>query len=379
MAPTILKEDFLITEPFKIYFRGPFFRDPFFKSSWAIIDQHKTEYEIKNKLEHGKYSLEKDLPFRSAIIQTPHIVNSTQKFSRIAVEEIDGGKDGQVDSLPESDGNENLKPQYQVILDTQHFRPDEISVTGRFSLKDDPEPCTITIEGRHEEKADLNHHGIVSRHFTRKYNVPANVQLDQIQCNMSSDGILQIVLPKIPETQAAAPEMPEKGESLATKMKHSLVDPILHILPDFHLVPFWHRFTTKKPPMGIQLDCKDKFIILVDVKEFTPEELSIESSEYVVRVEGKHADKRDDHGLISRTFSRVYDLPKSVQAQDISCVLLPGGVLEIAAPKAKGFSEAPMLTVPLTISDEAEQEIVEEEKRRDGMDNSLELWLMSQI
>jgi HSP20 family molecular chaperone IbpA len=299
-------------------------------------------------------------------------VDSTQTFRNVFAE-ISGTNNGKVDNVSEP----GQKPQYQVILDIQHFRPDEITATGRFSLNEKSEPSTIIIQGKHEGKVDPAHNGIVSRHFTRKYKVPSNVQLDQIQCNMSSDGILQIVLPEIPPKGALAAQPSNKDESFVDKMKHHLVDPVLHVLPDFYLVPFWHRFTDKKPSMGIQSEDPTLFKILVNVKDFTPDELFVESSEYMVRIKGKHEDKRDLYGSLSRSFSRIYDLPKNVQAEDITCVLQAGEILEISAPR--GVEAPPMLTVPLTVSTEAKTEIDEKARRQKDMDSDLGLWLMSQI
>jgi crystallin alpha B len=50
--------------------------------------------------------------------------------------------------------------------------------------------------GKHEEKQD--EHGFVSRHFTRKYQLPPSYKPDNVQSTLSSDGILTI--------SAAAPE-----------------------------------------------------------------------------------------------------------------------------------------------------------------------------
>jgi len=373
----------VITEILTINFRGPFFGDPFFKSSWAIIEQQKAEYETKNHIEPGKFSLEKDLPFRSAIIESPHVVDTGNKFS-FAASEVEPEKPEPTDAV------EAKAPQYQVILDIQHFSPEEITITGRFSVKEEAEQSTLTIEGKHEEKADPTHHGVVSRHFTRKYSVPTDVQLDQIQCNMSSDGILQIVMPKIPPPTSSPKDSPAETEIIpadkaeegfVSKMKHRLVDPIVHLMPDFHLVPFWHRSSQPKPTMGIQSDGKGTFRILVNVKDFSPEELKIDCSEYVVRIEAKHDAKRDQHGSLSRAFSRIYDMPKCVRANDIWAELLAGGILEIKAPKAlpADIGTYEMKSVPLAVSPEAQEEMEEEARREKNQELAMDLWLLDQI
>ncbi|XP_008551687.1 protein lethal(2)essential for life [Microplitis demolitor] len=78
------------------------------------------------------------------------------------------------------------KNKFQVNLDVQQFAPDEISVkvSGR----------NVIVEGKHEEKQD--EHGWISRQFSRKYLVPEQCDLDQLQSNLSSDGVLSIIAPR---------------------------------------------------------------------------------------------------------------------------------------------------------------------------------------
>lgn len=82
------------------------------------------------------------------------------------------------------------KDGFQVSLDVQQFKPNEVTV----KIQDN----TIVIEGKHEERQDQ--HGFISRHFTRKYVLPKEVDIDQVASTLSSDGILTI---KAPKKQAA--------------------------------------------------------------------------------------------------------------------------------------------------------------------------------
>ncbi|XP_033212255.1 heat shock protein 67B1-like [Belonocnema kinseyi] len=83
------------------------------------------------------------------------------------------------------------KHTFKVILDVQHFKPEEIKVktVNRF----------VIIEAKHEEKKDK--HGLISRQFVRKYFVPVQVDIDQLRSSISSDGVLTITAPvkKLPE------------------------------------------------------------------------------------------------------------------------------------------------------------------------------------
>ncbi|XP_022194728.1 alpha-crystallin A chain [Nilaparvata lugens] len=76
---------------------------------------------------------------------------------------------------------------FKVNLDVQQFKPEEISV----KLSDD----NIVIEGKHEERKDQ--HGFISRQFCRRYKLPENVDLQRLESRLSSDGVLQLIAPKI--------------------------------------------------------------------------------------------------------------------------------------------------------------------------------------
>lgn len=55
----------------------------------------------------------------------------------------------------------------------------------------------ISFIGKHEEKQD--DHGIISRHFVRKYLVPEQCDPEKATSSLSSDGVLTIVAPMKPE------------------------------------------------------------------------------------------------------------------------------------------------------------------------------------
>lgn len=76
---------------------------------------------------------------------------------------------------------------YQVCLDVHQFAPDELSV----KTVDE----SVVVEGRHEEKEDK--HGYISRHFKRRYVIPAGYDLEHVYSTLSSDGVLTVRAPKI--------------------------------------------------------------------------------------------------------------------------------------------------------------------------------------
>ncbi|EZA57515.1 hypothetical protein DMN91_002708 [Ooceraea biroi] len=78
------------------------------------------------------------------------------------------------------------KEDLQVVLDVQHFEPQEIEV----KVVDD---CLV-VTAKHEEKRD--EHGWVSRQFVRRYQLPEDSNVEQLTVRLSSDGLLTIVAPK---------------------------------------------------------------------------------------------------------------------------------------------------------------------------------------
>jgi len=88
------------------------------------------------------------------------------------------------DQAPSGEGTN--KDLFSVKLDVHQFHPDEVTV----KTKDN----SLIIEAKHEEREDS--HGFIARHFVRRYIMPDDVKVDQLACNMSSDGILELCAPR---------------------------------------------------------------------------------------------------------------------------------------------------------------------------------------
>lgn len=78
------------------------------------------------------------------------------------------------------------KDKFQVILDVQQFKPEEIDVKV-------VDKCVI-VEAKHEEKQD--EHGWISRQFVRKYMIPEQCNIEEVSSSLSSDGVLTITAPR---------------------------------------------------------------------------------------------------------------------------------------------------------------------------------------
>uniref|UniRef100_A0A0K8WH18 Protein lethal(2)essential for life n=1 Tax=Bactrocera latifrons TaxID=174628 RepID=A0A0K8WH18_BACLA len=74
----------------------------------------------------------------------------------------------------------------------------------------------------------------------------------------------------------------------------------------------WQRSPTslQKQESGSTLNIdNEKFEVILDVQQFTPNEITVKVTDKFVLVEGKHEERQDEHGFVSRQFSRRYLLP----------------------------------------------------------------------
>lgn len=113
---------------------------------------------------------------------------------------------------------------------------------------------------------------------------------------------------------------------------------------------------------------KDKFQVCLDVQLFSPNEITVKTVGRQIVVEGKHEEKQDEHGLISRHFIRKYVLPEEYKYEDVISNLSSDGVLSISAPKLLGHQEGERV-VPITTTGPVHPErIIEENNEEQHMD-----------
>ncbi|XP_008276972.1 alpha-crystallin B chain [Stegastes partitus] len=93
---------------------------------------------------------------------------------------------------------------------------------------------------------------------------------------------------------------------------------------------------------------KDRYVIYLDVKHFSPEELSVNVSDEFITIHAKHEERQDDHGYVTREFLRKYRLPSGVTVAEVTSSLSSDGVLTITAPRP---SPGPERNIPITCED----------------------------
>ncbi|XP_011148332.2 protein lethal(2)essential for life [Harpegnathos saltator] len=95
------------------------------------------------------------------------------------------------------------------------------------------------------------------------------------------------------------------------------------------------RHITRQNSSGsstVQLD-KENFQVILDVQQFSPDEITVKTADNHVIIEAKHEEKQDEHGYVSRHFVRRYVLPPSHDLVNVTSTLSSDGILTITAPK----------------------------------------------
>lgn len=99
-----------------------------------------------------------------------------------------------------------------------------------------------------------------------------------------------------------------------------------------YLRPWRHVLQDNSGVSNVKND-KEGFKVTLDVQQFKPEELNVKVVDNYVCIEGKHEERSDEHGFISRHFTRRYKLPDSVNKEALTSSLSSDGVLQLHAPK----------------------------------------------
>ncbi|XP_026728944.1 heat shock protein 67B1-like [Trichoplusia ni] len=84
---------------------------------------------------------------------------------------------------------------------------------------------------------------------------------------------------------------------------------------------------------------KGNYKITLDVQHFRPNDISVKVSEKEIIIEGKHEERPDAHGFVSRQFMRRYPLPSHCPADNVTSSLSSDGILTIIALKQTTIAE----------------------------------------
>ncbi|XP_055376698.1 heat shock protein 27-like [Condylostylus longicornis] len=96
---------------------------------------------------------------------------------------------------------------------------------------------------------------------------------------------------------------------------------------------------------------KDGFHVAIDCIQFRPSEITVKTFDNEIIIEGKHEERPDNHGYISRAFVRKYILPDYIDSGNITSSLSSDGILTIKAPPLppkRNFLENKERYLPIT-------------------------------
>ena len=108
---------------------------------------------------------------------------------------------------------------------------------------------------------------------------------------------------------------------------------------------------------------KEGFQVNLDVQQFNPNEITVKTAENSIVIEGKHEERSDEHGYISRQFTRRYTLPKGYDANSVTSSLSSDGVLTIKAPPPKEL-ESGERVIPIQQTGPARLSVKENKKEK---------------
>ncbi|XP_048413187.1 heat shock protein beta-1 [Stegostoma tigrinum] len=98
----------------------------------------------------------------------------------------------------------------------------------------------------------------------------------------------------------------------------------------------------------------DKWKVSLDVNHFAPEEITVKTKDGYVEITGKHEERQDEHGFISRCFTRKYLLPPDTDPAIVTSTLSPSGLLTVETPMKKLALQSSEITIPVTYESKAQ-------------------------
>ncbi|XP_072272901.1 heat shock protein beta-1 [Pyxicephalus adspersus] len=166
-------------------------------------------------------------------------------------------------------------------------------------------------------------------------------------------------MPRIPEDWYQFPStswpgyvrlFPNQSVDAAPPTTPAVASPAGATVPDFN------RALSRQLSSGISeiKQTSDHWKVSLDVNHFSPEELVVKTRDGLVEITGKHEEKQDEHGFISRCFTRKYTLPPGVDIASVTSSLSPDGILTVESPLPKPAIQSAEITIPVTFQSRAE-------------------------
>jgi len=364
--------------------REQFLQDPFFSSSLTDMDRMREEFWQQSQLTRERFDDQCRVGGRRNSREKSSLKSRDWVMPRqwmMPDKEICDTQDSNLISLKDDD------IKMEISLNTSGYKPSEL----RVNVVDDE----ISIEGRHEERSEGGQ-TMISRQFSRRYNLPLEAVVSEVESNLSQDGILVVTIPKekrIKEIKES--EKSKESQVFGSKRKSKESDKLpeslvpLTMRDSFFDDPvfkdnwldmetsqknffeeaqkqFEERWKSMQSQIGrgqskitegisddndLIFKAKDsnvihfvnddsKLEVSLDITGYKPDELKVTAGQGMICVEGKHEEKSEaGQVMVSREFSRKYSMPASSRAEEVLSNLSKDGVLVISVPKRKIVEE----------------------------------------
>ncbi|XP_013866612.1 heat shock protein beta-1 [Austrofundulus limnaeus] len=110
-----------------------------------------------------------------------------------------------------------------------------------------------------------------------------------------------------------------------------------------------------------------KWRVNMDLTHFRPADISLRVGGGFLEVRGSHEERPDEHGFITRCFSRKYRLPAEVDVTTLTSTLSVDGILTVEAPVPAASAPAAVI-IPVKVETEGEEQEAED-KEEDVLDD----------
>ncbi|CAH2245063.1 protein lethal(2)essential for life-like [Pararge aegeria] len=123
----------------------------------------------------------------------------------------------------------------------------------------------------------------------------------------------------------------------------------------------WRHLAAASRDLGSSIkNDKDMFQVNLDVQHFAPEDINVKTVDGYIVVEGKHEEKQDKHGYISRQFTRRYALPEGCTPETVESRLSSDGVLTVTAPRQVPLAVQGERKVPIAQTGPVRKEVTDQ-------------------
>ncbi|GIY74419.1 protein lethal(2)essential for life [Caerostris extrusa] len=128
-------------------------------------------------------------------------------------------------------------------------------------------------------------------------------------------------------------------------------------LMENYVCPTHVHFNIMKPRRQTSLTSKNavsgkdnrSFQVMLNATHFLREEIEVKTVENFIVIHGKHKELADEHGFVSREFTRRYQVPDDVDPKTVISSLSKDGVLTVKAPRKRIAPPKNERVVPITI------------------------------